>query len=101
MACNHPGEEWKQIPKYPEYSVSTYGRVMRTKTGYEPMPYRMASGYERVKLWEYDRYNYLYIRDLVTEAFLPKPGDEYRLLHKNGNLTDNRVVNLEWILTNP
>lgn len=98
MLCNYPGEEWKQIPRYPEYAVSSYGRIIRHTTGYEPHTNTLRGGYERIKMWEYDRYYYRYRHELVAEAFLPKPGDEYKLLHKNGNLTDNRVVNLEWFL---
>lgn len=92
-----PGEEWKQVPSCPEYSVSSYGRVRRDATGYEPHTNTLRGGYERVKMWNYDRYYYRYRHDLVTEAFLPQPSSEYRLHHKNGNKTDNRVENLEWI----
>lgn len=34
---------------------------------------------------------------LVAETFLGfAPSPEHRVVHKNGNLTDNAVTNLEW-----
>lgn len=94
---DHPGEEWKKIVMCPEYSVSNYGRVRRDATGYEPHTNTLRGGYERIKMWEYDRYYYKYRHELVAEAFLSRPDVNSVLHHKNGNLTDNRVTNLEWI----
>ena len=94
---NYPNEQWQEISDFPEYSVSTYGRVIRHTTGYVPVLNRLLYGYERVKLLKNDRYWYRYRHDLVTDAFLPRPSHDHKLKHKNGNLTDNRVENLEWI----
>ena len=92
-------EEWKQISRCPEYSVSDYGRVRRDKNGFEPHLNTLRRGYERVKLWNEDdfKHYYFYRHELVTEAFLPKPEGNWVLCHKNGNLIDNRVTNLEWL----
>lgn len=86
-------EEWRKIEGFPEYSVSNYGRVKRDANGYEPITNALRNGYELVKMWHYDRYNYRYRHDLVARAFLPNQTG--RVCHKNGNVKDNRLSNLE------
>ena len=41
----------------------------------------------------------LYIDELVATCFLPKPPSKrrYKLRHKDGNLKNNNVTNLEWV----
>lgn len=41
----------------------------------------------------------LYIDELVAACFLPKPPSKrrYKLRHKDGNLKNNNVTNLEWV----
>ena len=38
-----------------------------------------------------------YVHRLVAEAFLPNPTDSWGIYHKDGNLRNNSLDNLEWI----
>jgi hypothetical protein len=46
---------------------------------------------------DYGKPKTLYIHRLVALAFLPCYDPTYRVSHKNGNRTDNRLGNLEWM----
>ena len=95
-------EEWRRLSRYPEYYVSSLGKVKRIN-GYEPYCTVLhGPGYERLRIWceEDDRYYSRYTHELVAEAFLlpaPLPSFQRKIRHKNGVLTDNRVSNLEWV----
>lgn len=95
-------EEWRQSKKYPEYFISSYGRVKRNN-GYEPRCNVSYGGYDRLRIWSEkdNRYYSVYTHILVANEFLPVRDCNYTIRHKNGSLTDNRVENLEWIKTKP
>ena len=99
------GEIWKDIPGFPGYKISSYGRVESYidnhgeigEVGHLLKPL-LRKGYYYVDL--YDRKHERYKRSihrLVGEAFLKKKSQSDVINHINGNKLDNRSVNLEWI----
>lgn len=92
---------WKEIPLTDgKYLVSSDGRVARVlkKGGLRELsPYRNNTPYLAVKVFDRDgKPINKYVHRIVAEAFVPKTeGTEVN--HKNGNKTDNRAVNLEWV----
>jgi hypothetical protein len=86
-------ERWKVIEKYPQYEVSTMGRVRNIRTGYILKAYDDGYGYLRVKL---HRAN-CRVHILVAEAFIPNPENKPIVNHKRGKKHDCRASQLEWV----
>jgi hypothetical protein len=99
------GERWRPVVDYEGlYSVSNFGRVRsernttRSKKGAVVTPMQMPNGYLNIGLSApgYERKTWL-VHRLVAEAFLGLPADSKQVNHKNGDKTDNRLCNLEWV----
>ena len=90
----------KTIPEFPDYQVSSDGRVWSTRTwrgqtGRWLKP-KTGTGYQQVNLYREGRQHDVYVHHLVAEAFLgPRPGG-MEIRHLNGNQLDNRADNLAW-----
>lgn len=93
-----PGEEWKIIPEYPGYRISTHGRLMlksgqlATSTpsdndGYVSTNLSSASG--NIKA--------VRLHVLVAKAFLEPVEGKTIVNHIDGNRSNNCVSNLEWV----
>lgn len=94
-------EEWRIIEEFPDYAVSSEGRVKRVRPDY-----RGRSG--NVLKQRCDRYAYLTLyRDrkpsvvlvhrLACKAFHgPSPSPEHEVAHGDGNGLNNRRDNLRW-----
>lgn len=104
-------EEWRPIVGFEEhYEVSNYGDVRskdriveRSKTGdcfkagKIRTQYVTPKGYCRLQLQSGENRRNALVHVLVAEAFLPNPENKPEVNHKNGEKTDNRVSNLEWV----
>lgn len=88
------GETWIEIDG--GYKVSDFGRVIG-KRGCILYPERHISGYLRVSLG--GNLNRHYLHRLVADTFIENTNaKEFTIVnHKNGNKTDNRAINLEWV----
>lgn len=93
-------EVWKTVSYLPpNIEVSSKGNVRRyvTLTETEPMKTRLDGGY---LIFSLNRKTYR-VNRVVADAFLEKPelaeGESLLALHKNGDKTDNRISNLEWV----
>lgn len=101
----------KAIKDYTGYFISDTGKVYCnlgkgcrnkfsavTKELYEIKARPNKNGYLRVYLrhdttW---RRKDLYVHRLVAKYFIPNPDNKPHVNHKNCNVSDNRVENLEW-----
>lgn len=93
------GEEWREIPSFPEYEASSLGRIRRSKPGRwfvvgRIIPPRLNHGYPIVDIRKNKKAYTRPVHRLVLEAF-EGPSDLH-CRHLNGIRTDNRIENLRW-----
>lgn len=95
-------EVWKTIPKWPDYEVSTHGRVRRatpyrsTQVGRILKPY-LLKGYPAVMFRRERVRKHVRIHQLVAEVFIgPCPAGK-EVNHKDGCVTNNHDTNLEYM----
>ena len=89
------GEYWITVKGCPEYEVSNMGHVRNkgTKKRLTAHP-NGGAGYLKVKLYGKSKY----VHRLVAESFYPeRSGEELYVNHLNGDKTDNRLSNLQWV----
>lgn len=102
------GEEFRYIAGYPNYVITSFGKVINIKSLRILKPKKVdASGAKRnsynyyryaVSLCTHGVYKDFYVHRLVAEAFLNKPNkDDLVINHINHNTLDNRAINLEYI----
>jgi hypothetical protein len=97
-------EVWKPLPGYPEYDVSSHGRVWRREAvcrwaaGHVLRPGQARSGHLYVILTGPNRRaRKEFVHRLVAKAFVgPAPVDNAMVLHHDDCPTNNRPANLYW-----
>lgn len=87
-------EYWVAVEGFPNYKVSNYGRVVNITTDKDLKPQNNGTGRQQVFLYSYGLRIPYYVHRLVAQAFFLNYSEEVDVIHKNGDHTDNSVLNL-------
>jgi len=89
-------EQWKMIEGFPDYYVSTLGRVFSLKRFIIMKPSTNGNGYVSVSLSNSLAKRTRDIHRLVALAFIENPEEKKYVDHKNNIQDDNQISNLRW-----
>lgn len=93
---NTKQEIGQPLPGYENlYEISTFGRVSNYRKIMKT--YKINSGYVCIKLHDTTGRKSFLLHRLVAETFLPNPDNKAEVNHIDGNKSNNRVDNLEWV----
>jgi len=88
-------ERWVVLDAIPNYSVSSFGRVVNNSTGRElKATLKKDTGRYRVWLYRNGVKYAVYVHRLVARCFFVDYKDGIRVKHINGIYSDNSVLNL-------
>lgn len=95
-------ELWKTINEYEDYQISNLGNVKMTAnnaTRKERLlkPVKHPRGYLRVALYKNKKPYFFSVHRLVAINFINNPENKKTVNHINGDKTNNKVENLEWL----
>ena len=92
-------EEWKEVHGYPDYKISTMGRVMSYKWGKERLlecnPNK--EGYRLVQLLKNGKRKTIAVHRQMGLTFLPNFYGLPEVDHKDKNRQNNSLYNLHWV----
>ena len=98
-------ETWKNVPDFPDYEVSTAGRVRRCssrtagKAGHllKLSVRQPKTGHVTVQLWRDGRSKTITVSRLMALAFIgPPPTADHQAAHNDGNPANNVPSNIRW-----
>ena len=90
-------EKWINMNEYPGYWISSFGRVL-TKTGKLSNLNPRSDGYIRIGLVDsLGRKTKELVHRLVAKYFISNPYNKKFVNHIDGNRSNNKINNLEWV----
>jgi hypothetical protein len=93
-------EIWAKIPEYPNYFISTFGRIKSVDPRWRfPRILKQKSngtGYMQVQLTVNGKHRTVYIHRLVADVFIPNSENKPHVDHIDTNRCNNYVGNLRW-----
>ena len=92
------GEVWVAINDYPNYEISTEGKVKNKSTGKILKPIKATTGYMHIGLANEEGTKQFLLHRLMVETFMQdKKMDGLVVNHKDCDKTNNRLDNLELV----
>lgn len=92
-------EVWKDIEGYEGlYQISNQGRVMARNGKIRAIQInKRRCGYYEVNLYKNNNEKRFKVHRLVAQAFIPNPQGKPQVNHIDGDKSNNRASNLEWV----
>lgn len=93
------GEQWKPVPNYEDYHVSSFGRIKSFKRNSEKIlrPFLGHGGYLMIDLFKGGNVKKFLVSRLVAELFVPNLNNLPQVDHRYGIKFDNSAENLRWV----
>ena len=89
--------EWKTVFEYERYEVNNLGQIRHKERQQVLKPRANKSGCEYVNFNIDGHRSNFAIHRIVANAFIPNPKYKPEINHKDGNKSNNKIFNLEWV----
>lgn len=97
----HPPDDLRELADFPDYGCTPDGHVWSQKSGSWrklALSLNQAGGYLKVKVIDIDGKTWtMKVHALIAAALIGERPRGFDVNHKNGNKTDNRSANLEYL----
>jgi hypothetical protein len=91
-------EMWKPVEGYPNYSVSSFGKVKNVNTGRILKLRLTKTGYYEVLLPLNGKLKHFQVHRLVARSFIDNPENKPVVDHINNDGKENNIWNLRWCI---